>query len=90
MTCYPYSAHFLRPLAPWPMLTACTNLNKMIDKPEDAARALKKAMDSFYDPNKPACFLSGCGDAATAGLGDIFGWTWQECTQIPIGKLKLI
>jgi hypothetical protein len=66
------------------MLTACGNLKQKLDKPEDAAQALRKAMDAFYDPTKPACFLPGCSDSATASLGNLNGWAWQSCTQIAI------
>jgi pimeloyl-ACP methyl ester carboxylesterase len=84
MTDYPYPANFLRPLGAWPMLSACTNLSSTFQRPEDGAKALKDAMDAFYDPRKPACFKPGCGDSATAGLGDLYGWTWQSCTELPI------
>ncbi|KAI6184607.1 CRE-PCP-1 protein [Aphelenchoides bicaudatus] len=85
MTCYPYPSVFLRPLDGWPMLAACNSLQTKQDKAEDAVKALKKAIDAFYDPKTPACFLStDCQDAATAGLGDLHGWEWQSCTQIAI------
>lgn len=86
MTGYPYDANFLRPLKAWPMLAACKDLKTISDRPEDAARALKTAMNAFYDPGTPACFNPNakCKDAATDGLGDLYGWSWQSCTQIPI------
>jgi lysosomal Pro-X carboxypeptidase len=52
--------------------------------PNDAAKALKTAMDAFYGPDTPACFLDGCGDPATQNLGSLYGWDWQVCTDIPI------
>lgn len=85
MTCYPYPAKFLRELGAWPMLQACKSLKTIQQRPEQAAQALKNAMDAFYDPTKPTCFNQDkCGDSATAGLGDLHGWAFQSCTQIPI------
>lgn len=84
MTNYPYPANFLKDMGAWPMLTACQNLGKKVDDPNTAAAYLKKAMDSYYGTNDKACFMPGCGDEATGNLGDLYGWTFQTCTRIPI------
>jgi hypothetical protein len=84
MTGYPYPTNFLRQLDSWPMLSACKSLQTKSQTIKDGVKALKLAVDAFYGKDSATCFMPSCGDSATAGLGDVYGWAWQSCTQIAI------